>query len=102
MTGVRTFTVISPCPLEGRQFMASIPVRAARKAFTVLCRNDSNQTHATILIRESTPFRKEREYCYILTRERLENPITIHSKNLFRVNFKTTVRSIEIPTQLEK
>ena len=95
----RTFVVTSPPALEGREFQASIPVRAARKAFTSLCRMDSDRILAMIMIRESAPFRKERNYCYEIKREKLDNPISVDAGTPFEVSYRTTVRAVRKPEE---
>lgn len=90
----RTFVVTAPTTLKGREFKASIPVRAARKAFTALCKNYPDRMEEMIMIQESTPFRKQREYCYEFKREKIEKSLTVDVMTPFEITFKTTVRSV--------
>ena len=47
-----------------------------------------------IMIRESAPFRKDRDYCYEIKREKLDNPISVDAGTPFEVSYRTTVRAV--------
>ena len=77
----RYFEVINETGKTTGRYTGTTPKQAASKAFTKMVRNAKENnveiTNTDIILRESTRGSNRKNYGYVATREKLDNPVTL-------------------------